>query len=156
VLPSSGRTSYAYLDGYVAIFEVCLARWAAAVGEANELRKAAGNAHRALQRFAGVYPVAQSRALLCQGRYSWQEGKPRLAHASWLKSLAAAERLDMPYDQGLAYLEIGKHLDTSDPARREHLNRARDMFERIGAAHDLARAEDLLDEKAIAVGDDRR
>ena len=53
---------------------------------------------------------------------------------AWKRGLAAAERMAMPHDQGRLHEEIGRHLPDGDPARREHLGRARDLFERIGAA----------------------
>jgi hypothetical protein len=57
---------------------------------------------------------------------------------AWRRGLAAAERLEMPHDQGRLHYEIGRHLPAGDPARREHLEHARACLERIGAAYDLA------------------
>ena len=39
------------------------------------------------------------------------------AVAAWNKSLNAAERLAMPYEQGRAYYELGRHLPPDHPSR---------------------------------------
>lgn len=49
-----------------------------------------------------------------------------------------------PHDQGRLHEEIGRHLPDRDPARRQHLEHARDLFERIGATYDLARVAEAL------------
>ena len=51
--------------------------------------------------------AGQPRAWLWQGLYEWLAGKPGKARKAWHKSLAAAERLAMRYEQGLAHYEIG-------------------------------------------------
>ena len=47
----------------------------------------------------------------------------------------------MPYEEGRARLELGRHLAPGTPTRQEHLRRARDLFTRLGAVHERARAE---------------
>jgi hypothetical protein len=53
--------------------------------------------------------------------------------------LAAAQKLAMPYDEALAHFEIGRH--ASGDERRDHLDRAADIFKRLGAEYDLQRAQ---------------
>ena len=55
-----------------------------------------------------------------------------------------AERLAMPYEHGLAYYEIGRHLPLDDPARRVHLTRASEIFSQINTTYDLTRTEQAL------------
>jgi hypothetical protein len=43
----------------------------------------------------------------------------------------------MPYDQGLAHFEIGRHLADGDGARLFHLDRARDLFGALGVDRHL-------------------
>jgi hypothetical protein len=43
----------------------------------------------------------------------------------------------MPYDQGLAHFEIGRHLADGDGARLSHLDRARDLFDALGVRRHL-------------------
>ncbi len=62
----------------------------------------------------------------------------------WHKGLEAATRLNMPYEQALAHLEIGQHVPDGDPQRQSHLARARDIFAQVDAPFFRARAEQLL------------
>jgi hypothetical protein len=50
----------------------------------------------------------------------------------------------MPYEQGLAHCQIGQHLLEEDPDRQTHLAQAGEIFERLGAAYDLARVQQAL------------
>jgi class 3 adenylate cyclase/tetratricopeptide (TPR) repeat protein len=136
------------LDGYAAVAEVYLALWEASNGqpsaERRRLKRAARPACAALHAHARVFPSSQPRAWLWQGVYDWIAGKPSKAYKAWHKSLAAAERLGMPYEEGLAHYEIGRHLPAGDSARREHLTRACEIFTRLEATYDLARAQEAL------------
>jgi hypothetical protein len=64
-------------------------------------------------------------------------GHRRRALAAWNKSLRTAERLAMPYEQGRAHYELGRHLPPGHPARQEHLDRAGEILTGIGASHQL-------------------
>ncbi len=90
-----------------------------------------------LHGFARVFPMARPRAWLWQGTYEWRAGKPVTARKGWRKSLDYAERLDMPYDQGLTHFEIGRHLPKDDPDQLDHLNQAAQLFSKLGAVCDL-------------------
>jgi hypothetical protein len=46
----------------------------------------------------------------------------------------------MPYDVGLAHLELGRHLQ-GDAEARTHLDAARAVFRELGAERDLLRLE---------------
>ncbi len=50
----------------------------------------------------------------------------------------------MPWEQALAYLEIGRHLPAERPERQQHLARAAEIFTRIHAPFDLARTQQLV------------
>jgi hypothetical protein len=86
-----------------------------------------------------MHAVGQPRAWLYQGVFDWLAGKPRRAVRAWRQSLAAAERLDMPYEQGLAHYEIGRHAEPG-AERQKHLDQACALLTRCGAVYDLARA----------------
>jgi eukaryotic-like serine/threonine-protein kinase len=60
---------------------------------------------------------------------------------AWNKSLNAAERLGMPYEQGRAHYELGRHLPPGHPDRQEHLRRAGELFADIGASYELTHAQ---------------
>jgi class 3 adenylate cyclase/tetratricopeptide (TPR) repeat protein len=78
------------------------------------------------------------------GLSAWCAGDVRHARRHWRASLASAQRLSMPYEEGLAGYELGRHLPVRDPGRRRYLERACALFEQTGAVRDLARARALL------------
>lgn len=130
--------------GYVYAAEACLALWetgaAAALGLApGELSSRAQRLCGALRRSALVFPVGRPGSWRCQGLLRWLQGSPSRAFKAWRKGLAAAEALGMSWDEGLAHLEIGRHLPEADPARHHHLERAQEIFAQIGAVRGLAR-----------------
>ncbi len=130
-------SSYGVLSGYANPAEVYLGLWEAGHPEPG-LDKLARKACKLARSFARVFPIGRPRALLWDGLYAWLAGKPARAQKAWQESLAAARDLEM------AYYEIGRHAGVGDPARDEHLARARDIFDRLGAAYDLARVEEAL------------
>jgi len=58
----------------------------------------------------------------------------------------------MPYERARAAFEIGRHLPAHTDGRRHHLRQAVDLFEKLGAAADLARARAALASEASALG----
>jgi hypothetical protein len=99
---------------------------------------------RALHNFARAFPIGLPRAWIFQGLYDWHVGQTGKAQKAWQKGLAQAERLEMPYEEGLAHYEIGRHLPFDDPAQEKHLTRACEIFVRLDARHDLKRARESL------------
>jgi tetratricopeptide (TPR) repeat protein len=136
-------TSCWTLEGYAGAAETYLSlietRANRSPAERRALAKFARQAIGALRQFARVFPIGQPRAWLFQGFYDWLDGKPAKARQAWRKGLAAAQKLAMPYDEALAHFEIGRH--ASGDERRDHLDRAADIFERLGAEYDLQRAQ---------------
>ena len=135
--------------GYAGPAEVYLEAWERDQPFRDEPRRAA-EALIGLKRFASVFPVGRPRWAALEGRRSWLQGRHGRAHRLWRKALNTATSLDMPYEQGLAHYEIGRHLDPSDPERSAHLEAAREIFARIHAARALA-ARDLASEREAVV-----
>jgi len=161
MVAKSSPTAHGAFSGYDGLAEATLAVWAAdqpaqagarkSPSRLQELQSNARQACQALRRYARVFPVAQPRALLRQGLYEWLAGNPARARRSWHKALARAEKLDMPYDQGLAHDAIGQHLNADDPMRAEHLNRAGDIFADVGSVYDSARVRAALENRSRPV-----
>lgn len=57
----------------------------------------------------------------------------------------------MPYEQGLAHYELGRHLLQADPDRVAHLRQAQEIFTQLVAPYELARVQSLL-EKPLPFG----
>jgi tetratricopeptide (TPR) repeat protein len=92
-----------------------------------------------LRQFARNFPLGRPHAHLWTGLLAWQQGRRRRALRCWQRAIEAAEQRRTPYERGRAHLEFGRHLDVSASARRYHLDQAADVFEKLGAAADLAR-----------------
>jgi hypothetical protein len=99
----------------------------------------AGQVGAALHCFTRTFPIGAPQAWLRQGQHDWLADRPAAAHAAWTRSLAAAHDLAMPYEQGLAHYELGRHLSGLD--RLQHLMQAAELFTSLGAAYDLARTQ---------------
>jgi hypothetical protein len=97
-----------------------------------------------LRSYTRVFPIGQPRSYLCRGLTAWLSGQAYSARRFWAKSLETAEKLNMPYAQGLAHYEIGRHLSLDDTARVEHLTQASEIFTRLEATYDLRRTQDAL------------
>jgi class 3 adenylate cyclase/tetratricopeptide (TPR) repeat protein len=135
---------YPYLaDAPAALPFVALSLWEAAPGgDARELATAALSFFRSQARSITAYLLP--RASLYQGTYYWLSRKQRQAKKAWSKSLALAQRFEMPYDQALVHYEIGRHLPPGAPDRIHHLQRAVDIYTQLDAAWNLALATAAL------------
>ena len=140
---------YYALPGYTSVAEVRLSLWKNRLEDELVMRRqdvrAARRAVTELWRFARFFPIAQPQAWLWRGLYDWLCGRRRKARPAWDRSLAAAERLDMRLEQGMAHVEIGRHLPPGDVARAAHLQRACHVFGQVGARYHLRRAQAALD-----------
>jgi eukaryotic-like serine/threonine-protein kinase len=131
-------TAVHIFEGYACVAEVYLSLWEA--GDPAAARPAR-HACAALRQYARAIPIAQPRAWLWQGLRAHLSGHHRRALKAWDKSLAAAERLAMPCEQGRAHYQIGRHLPAAHPSRLTHLTRAGEIFADIGALHELAQVQ---------------
>lgn len=119
-------------DSYSNVAYIYLVLWerSGTQGETSDIKALARQACRALNQFAQIHPIGKSRAFLWQGLYDWLDGKTRSAQKNWQKSLLEAQKLSMPYDEALAYREIGRH--TTDAKRDLNLARANEIFSLLG------------------------
>jgi len=94
----------------------------------------------ALSRSVRTFPSARPVALLWGGVLQAQRGRRTRALRSWRHALAAAEKFALPFEEGLIRLELGKA--TAGTEREAHLLRARELFQRLGAARELQRVDE--------------
>jgi class 3 adenylate cyclase/tetratricopeptide (TPR) repeat protein len=146
-------SAYNVLEGYVAAAEVNLGQWERSIenlvepsiSKADELQHAARKSTRALHIFRRLFPIGGPSAWLYQGLYDWLLRKPKQAHKAWLKSLKLADRMTMPYEEGRARYEIGRHLPEGHPAREEHLLGALTIFEELTTPHEIKMVKGALE-----------
>ncbi len=158
-LVSSPPTSFALRDGYAGVAEVYLTLWETGYSllsdedfpglpaESRDIEKLAQQACAAMHVFARRFSIGQPQDCLYHGRLDWLRGHQKRAQKAWQKSLDIAVQSDMPYEQGRAHYEIGRHLDKSDLQRKEHLSQAAEIFERLEAGFDLERTLLALEDK---------
>jgi hypothetical protein len=123
------------LGGYAGVAEVYLGLWAKppADGNGRQLKTKARRACNTLKKFARVFPIGEPQAWLWLGWFHQLSGHSFMAQRAWGRSLAAAERLGMPYDQGQAHYALGHCLPAENPARSWHAGQAADIFTRLEA-----------------------
>jgi tetratricopeptide (TPR) repeat protein len=147
LIAQSSLTHFATVEGYAGVAEVYLTLYETRNGlssaDRDKLRGAARRACKVL-RAARIFPINQPAIWLWQGVHHWIEGRTAQAEKTWRKSLACAEELGIPYDQGRAHYQIGYHLAVEHPARHEHLARAVQIFETLGTIYDLQCAQNAL------------
>ncbi len=148
LIAKTSPTSYLSLPGYGGVVETYLGLWehhlATGAPLPQNLKANIRQACRALGSYARVFPIGRPRAYLCRGSFEWLSGRPYLARQLWSRSLSAAQRLGMPYSQGRALYELGRHLPPTDPARLAHLNRAGEIFNQLQATYELQRVQEIL------------
>ena len=147
--------SFAWVDAYSAVPEVFIDL----LGRTNDKRerrqllRQARLACRALNPLARIFPVAEPRRWLWQGRLLWCIGKHRRALACWQRSLAAARRLHMPHDEAEALLSLALSRPRHHPERTRELEAAGQLFERLQAHRGLALARaGLVESHAVPAG----
>ena len=140
LIARSSPTSFASLVGYAGVAEVYLGLWANEQAGRNgrQLKTKARQACQALRKFARVFPIGEPQAWLWLGWFHQLNDQPLLARRAWRRSLTAAERLVMPYDQGQAHYALAGCLPAADPAQPWHAGQAADIFTRLEAGYDLA------------------
>ena len=100
---------------------------------------------RVLRKMMRFSPYVASGYQLYRGLAAFLAHRPREAQRLRQKSLSAARKWHMPYDEARALYEIGRHLPVSDPGRIQNLQAAAALFEQIGANGDLELTRALLE-----------
>ena len=134
------------LEGYAGVAEVYLRFWESLLWQQPDepINLALANIHSRtntaqqntqqacyhLHRYAKIFVVARPRAWLWQGLYDWLLGRPRRAYQAWKKSLALAQKFNLPYEQALTHAEMGRH--SKLPQQSEHQKSAQALFKQLG------------------------
>ncbi|HEX9385895.1 MAG TPA: AAA family ATPase, partial [Anaerolineales bacterium] len=140
-------TVYSMDIGFAAVAEVYFELWERTLHDPNRQMDAdkykllAEKALKLLRAFQKVFPIGQPPAYYYQGWYEWLTGKPEKAIASWRKGLDAAQKFNMPYEEGLIRVKLGTVLKDNAVGRKERFARAIQIFEKMGAVHELRTAK---------------
>ena len=142
-------TVYSMDLGFAAVAEVYFELWEKALRDSNRQfdsdknKLLAEKALKLLRAFEKVFPIGRPVTPYYQGWYEWLGGKPQAAINSWKKGLEAAKHFNMPYQEGLIRVKLGASLKDDANARREHIRSAIQIFEKMGAVHELEAAKRL-------------
>lgn len=129
-----------------AIGDVSFRLWEAGYSPAgrDDLAAICRRVARDLGRYSGVFPIARPVAFRMQGLLAMRSGRHARAIKQWQNAVVEARKLRMPYEEGLANLEIGRNLPARDPLRSAALADAATSFARIGARSALERTEQAI------------
>jgi class 3 adenylate cyclase/tetratricopeptide (TPR) repeat protein len=131
ILGSGDSPVYSALEGYAGTVETYLTLWENNPPGHPTLAPPALQALKSLQGHASRFPFGKPRALIWQGMYEWLQGHQDKAFRSWRSAIEAAQKMSLPFEEGLAHYQISRHLAKNDPLYREHLSHARAIFHRL-------------------------
>ncbi len=142
ILRECGVVWGGYAFGPAGIADVFLSHWERASGAvSSNIQSQAKLACRELSRLARTSPICRLYSLLMNGRLCFLTGQRRRALEQWKRAVKAAELLQTPREQAQAIYRIGLASSESDPERESRLRQAADIFQRLGAAKELAELE---------------
>jgi class 3 adenylate cyclase/tetratricopeptide (TPR) repeat protein len=156
-------TVYSMDIGFAAAAEVYFELWEKALRKSShgldvsQHEMYAEKALQLLRSFRKVFPIGQAYAYYYQGWHEELMGKPEVAIKSWRKGLEAARKFNLLYEEGLLRIKLGSTLRQHPEVCREHLARASEIFEAMGAVHELRRAKwawELLDAQVLVTRGD--
>lgn len=103
-------------------------------------------ASRALHIFAQVYPLARPRAWIYQGRQDKLRGKSRRAITDLQLAIKEAQKCNISYDEGVAYLTLARMVKGKDSQYPVYLDIAIARFTDVDALPQLAKAQALREQ----------
>jgi tetratricopeptide (TPR) repeat protein len=140
-------TVYSMGLGFAAVAEVYFELWERTLHDPNRqfesdtYRALAEKAIKLLRAFQKVFPIGQPAAYYYQGWYEWLGGQTQKAILSWRKGLDAAQKFKMLYEEGLIRVKLGIVVKDSTVKPTERFARAIQIFEKMGAVHELRSAK---------------
>ena len=105
--------------------------------DVDHLRALAERAIKLLIAFEKVFPIGKAVTPIYQGWYEWLTGKHESALKLLQRGLETALKFNMVYEEGLIRLKLAAYSQENLDARKQHLRRAMEIFERMGALNEL-------------------
>jgi serine/threonine protein kinase len=105
------------------------------------LEKQVKLSYKAARVFGSIFPIGQPFSLLFEGMGEKLAGTSARAREALDKAVDVSRKLEMPYEEGRALFELGRHADWQSSARRKSLERAAEIFGSLKAGPDLRRTE---------------
>jgi hypothetical protein len=111
--------------------------------DVSAIRAKTMRAAKCLAGFAKRYPVYGARLIILRGQIAALEGQRDKAEHLFRTGAEAAGRLQLRFDEALAYFELARLEPAGSPDRAKHLAIARAMFTECGAQHEIERVAAL-------------
>lgn len=141
-------TVYSMDIGFSAVADVYFELWEKALqdltkkADAERLMALAERSVKLLIAFQKVFPIGQAVTPVYQGWYEWLTGKHEAAVKTLKRGLDAALKFNMAYEEGLIRLKLAAYSQGNLDARKQNLRRAMEIFETMGAVHELRLAQE--------------
>ena len=141
-------TVYSLDVGFSAVSHVYFSCWEKSLsdssgGDSNLYKLSAERALKLLRAFQKVFPIGQAYACYYQAWYEELTDKPQQALKSLRQGLEAAQKYRLLFEEGLIRVRLGSTLRDDPDERRQHLGRAIQIFEEMGAVHKLRTARKM-------------
>jgi class 3 adenylate cyclase/tetratricopeptide (TPR) repeat protein len=114
IISRTNQISHYLPPAYAGLAEVYLGLWDR---EPVEMKRRLRHLTKILSEFSLMYPIGKPTALIVKGRYDWRTGWKRSALRCYRRSLKAAERYAMPFEQAAAHAELAAATGDADHAR---------------------------------------
>lgn len=123
IISRTNQISHYLPPAYAGLAEVYLGLWDR---DPVEMKRRLRQLTKILGEFSLMYPIGEPTACLVKGRYRERTGRTRSAARCYRKSLKAAERYAMPFEQAMAHATLGAIAGSA-----EHARRAKELMEGI-------------------------
>jgi class 3 adenylate cyclase/tetratricopeptide (TPR) repeat protein len=150
-------TVYSLDVGFSAVAEVYFDLWEKALHnpngafEADRCKQLAEKALKLLRGFRTIFPIGQPYLSLYQGRWYGLMGKHQRAIRTWQKGLESARKFKVRYEEALLRVRLGSSLTHAPAEQKEHFERAVQIFETMGAVHDVTIAKARAKENGFPI-----
>lgn len=148
-------TVYSLDIGFGAAADVYFALWEKSLLDpgrhldADKYKLSAQKAMKLLRAFQKVFPIGESVTFYYQGWYDWLTRNYEKAIKSLYKGMEAAQKFNMPYEEGLIRVRLASYAQDPPDMRIKHVQRAIEIFEKMGAIHELKLAQEQAQKTGI-------
>jgi len=148
-------TVYSMDIGFAAAADVYFELWEKSLQDpsrqpdTDKHKLSAQKAMKLMRAFQKVFPIGESVTPYYQGWYDWLTGSYEKAMKSLHKGLEAAQKFNMPYEEGLIRVRLASYAQDNPETRKKHVWRAVEIFEKMGAAHELKLAQEEAQKAGI-------
>lgn len=148
-------TVYSMDIGFSGVADVYFELWEEALQDpakkekADELKLLAERSVKLLVAFQKVFPIGQAVTPIYQAWYEWLTGKSEAAVKSLNQGLESAQKFNMAYEEGIIRLKLAAYAQENPEVQKRNLGRAIEIFEKMGAIHELRLAKEAAQKTGI-------